>query len=248
MGVLNMKRFLLTLSLITPALVIAEPATNIAWTPDMLNFVKAGNIQNGKKLAESCSGCHGENGISSVNAFPSLAGQLATYTYRQLIDYADGKRSNPLMSSVAQGLNKQESADLAVWFQSLPIAQNPTKNINLDKAIRLVERGNGKKIIPPCFTCHDSEGTGAKQDIPALAGQQSEYLVNTLNAYKSGTRTNDVYSRMRLIAKQLSEEESQQLADYYQQLKESGFKIRERIKCRSCLTANLYFILQTQLK
>ena len=56
-------------------------------------------------------------------------------------------------------------------------------------------------------------------DIPALAGQHADYLAKTLSAYKKGERHNDVYSRMRLIAQQLSDAEIKELADYYQQLK-----------------------------
>lgn len=196
---------------------VAEPATNIAWTPEQLSFVKQGNIQNGKQLAASCAGCHGEQGVSQMDAFPSLAGQLATYTYKQLRDYADGKRTHTLMNSVSAGLSEQESADLAVWFASLTPAKGKRSLVDLDKAEILVAKGNGKKIIPPCFTCHGSEGQGEKQDIPALAGQQPEYFVNTLTEYKTGARHNDVYSRMRLISEQLSEEDIKQLAQFYYQ-------------------------------
>lgn len=56
-------------------------------------------------------------------------------------------------------------------------------------------------------------------DIPALDGQQSEYLRTTLMDYKQGKRQNDIYSRMRLIASQLSEMEIEELGRYYYQLK-----------------------------
>ena len=56
-------------------------------------------------------------------------------------------------------------------------------------------------------------------DIPALAGQQAEYFEATLKEYKTGDRHNDIYSRMRLIAKQLTDEEIKDLAQYYLQLK-----------------------------
>ncbi len=214
-----MKRILSLFLLFVPALVLAEPATNIACTPDALNFVKDGNPKNGKKLAETCAGCHGEKGISQMEGYPSLAGQLATYTYKQLRDYADNKRTHMLMNSVAAGLSEQDSADLAAWFASLPEAKNKVKIKKLEKAEVLVSRGNGKKIIPPCFTCHGSNGQGEKQDIPALAGQQIEYFITTLTEYKTGVRHNDVYSRMRLISEQLSEEDIKQLAQYYFQLK-----------------------------
>ena len=214
-----MKHLLSLFLFLAPGLLIAGPASNIAWTPEALNFVKQGNIQKGKQLAESCAGCHGEKGVSQMDAFPSLAGQLATYTYKQLRDYADDKRTHTLMNSVSAGLSEQESADLAVWFASLPAPEHKVKQQELDKAEVLVARGNGKKIIPPCFTCHGGNGQGEKQHIPALAGQQPEYFINTLTEYKTGVRHNDVYSRMRLISEQLSEEDIKQLAQYYYQMR-----------------------------
>ena len=214
-----MKRLTILFLFLSPVLVIAEPASNIAWTPDTLNFVKEGDLKKGKQLAGSCMGCHGEKGVSQMDAFPSLAGQLATYTYKQLRDYADGKRTHALMNSVAVGLSEQDSADLAIWFASLPEAQHEVKQQDLEKAEVLVAKGNGKKIIPPCFTCHGSDGQGARQDIPALAGQQVEYFINTLTEYKTGVRHNDVYSRMRLISEQLSEDDIKQLAQYYYQMR-----------------------------
>ena len=86
------------------------------------------------------------------------------------------------------------------------------------KAEKLVLKGDGKRTIPPCFVCHGAEGQGEKMDIPALAGQQSEYLRKTLMQYKQGERHNDIYSRMRLIARQLNENEIEELGRYYQQL------------------------------
>ena len=214
-----MKRIFFLSLLLVPVFISAEPASNIAWTPDMLSFVKSGNLKRGEQLAKSCMGCHGEKGISQMDGFPSLAGQLATYTYKQLRDYADNKRVHTLMNSVSAGLSEQDSADLAVWFESLPEAENDVRIKRLKKAEVLVAKGNGKKIIPPCFTCHGSEGQGERQDIPALAGQQVEYFINTLTEYKTGVRHNDVYSRMRLISEQLSEEDIEQLAQYYYQLR-----------------------------
>jgi cytochrome c553 len=219
MGILKMKQLLALWILLLPMVVAAAPASNIAWTPKQLRFVNNADLDKGKELAVSCAGCHGEQGVSQIANFPSLAGQLATYTYKQLRDYADGKRFSPLMNSVATGLSEQDSANLAVWFASLTAPEYNGKKQGLEKAVVLVEKGNGKKIIPPCFTCHGSDGMGERQDIPALAGQQPEYFANTFKAYKSGARHNDVYSRMRLIAEQLSDAEIEQLAQYYYQLK-----------------------------
>ena len=206
----------------------AEPSSQIAWTPELLNLVKKGNADKGKVLAESCKSCHGDKGQGMkeetrddevLPAIPALAGQVATYTYKQLRDYLSGSRSHVQMTGVAKGLSEQDAADLAVWFSSLPRAENKSGSEKLARAEKMVEQGDGKRILPPCFVCHGSKGQGEKQDIPALAGQQANYFTRTLLDYKTGQRHNDVYSRMRLIVQQLSEDEIKELAQYYQQLK-----------------------------
>ena len=223
-----MKRMLLLLAFIAPAAVNAEPSSQIAWTPDVLNLVKNGDLNKGKALAESCKSCHGDKGQGmkeetrdgeTLPSIPALAGQLATYTYKQLRDYANGSRSHAQMTGVAKGLSEQDAADLAVWFSSLPPQENKSSSQNLARAEKMVEQGDGKRILPPCFVCHGGKGQGEKQDIPALAGQHADYFARTLLEYKNGQRHNDVYSRMRLIAQQLSEEEIKELAQYYQQVK-----------------------------
>lgn len=224
-----MKYLLLTATLLAcPAVLYAQPASNVAWTPETLNLVKKGDLNKGKALAESCQSCHGAQGEGvaaetrdgeTLAAIPALAGQTGTYLYKQLRDYADGSRSHATMSAIAKGLNEQSAADVAAWFSSLPLPQRPEAGKPSKKVETLVDKGDGKRIVPPCFVCHDSRGRGEKMDIPALAGQQAGYLASTLQAYKSGERHNDIYSRMRLIAQQLTDTEIKELADYYQGLK-----------------------------
>lgn len=223
-----MKHLLLAAALLAPLAVYAEPASKIAWTPDTLNWVKKGNAEKGKVLAESCQSCHGAKGEGMpaedqdgdiIPAIPALAGQIATYTYKQLRDYFNDSRSNGSMSGIAKGLSEQDAADVSAWFASLPMPQQKTAGKNTAKAENMVSQGDGKRILPPCSVCHGSEGQGEKMDIPALAGQHADYLARTLSDYKSGGRHNDIYSRMRLIAQQLSDAEIKELAEYYQNLK-----------------------------
>jgi len=213
-----MKTFILFLAFIAPTVVFAASSSSIAWTPETLNFVKHGNAEKGKELAQTCAACHGEEGVSAMPETPSLAGQLATYTYKELRDYASDQRSHPVMTSIAKGLSDQDAADLAVWFASLKPAVGEAGK-QLAKAEKMIEEGDGKRILPPCFVCHGANGQGEKLDIPALSGQRADYLAKTLLEYKTGQRHNDIYSRMRLIAQQLSETEIKDLAQYYQQSK-----------------------------
>lgn len=223
-----MKHLLLAIALLAPLAVHAGPGSNIAWTPETLGLVKKGDLNKGKTLAETCQSCHGAKGEGmpaetrdgeTLPAIPALAGQVATYTYKQLRDYFDGSRSHDSMTAIAKGLGEQDAADLAAWFASLPMPQHKAAGQSSARAEKMVAQGDGKRILPPCSVCHGSEGQGEKMDIPALAGQQADYFERTLLAYKNGGRHNDIYSRMRLIAQQLSEAEIKELASYYQQLK-----------------------------
>lgn len=214
-------------ALAMPVLVKAgDTGSQIAWDTKTLQQVKQGNPEKGKTLSETCKACHGQQGEGmaaevvdgeTIPAIPALAGQLANYTYKQLRDYFNDDRRHDAMTSVAKGLSEQDAADLAVWYASLPLPKQVAGKTNTS-AENLVQNGDGKRIVPPCFVCHGAEGRGEKLDIPSLAGQQADYFASTLQAYKNNQRHNDIYSRMRLIAKQLSDEEIKLLAQYYQQL------------------------------
>jgi len=207
----------LTLALLAmTGLAHAAPSTQVAWTAETQELVKNGNPERGRQLAATCSSCHGEKGVSPNPAFPSLAGQLPTYLYRQLHDYKDGSRSNPLMQNFTANLSEQDMADLAAWYST----QTPPKGATTDAAkfegiMRLIQQGDSKRIIPPCRVCHGEQGQGEKIDTPRIAGQSAAYLELTLKAYHRSERHNDIYGRMRLIAEQLTDEEIRQLAEYY---------------------------------
>ena len=214
-----MKKIILALTVSLPAMTLAEPSSQVAWTPEQLNFVKAGNPAKGEELAKMCSGCHGEKGISTNASYPSLAGQLPTYLYKQLQDYGNGERQDPMMNGIAKSLSEQDSADLAVWFGSQTPAFQSRSLMVYEKAETLVKAGSRDRILPPCEVCHGSDGKGQVMDMPALSGQNAAYLSSSLKAFKSGERHNDIYSRMRLIAETLTDQEIEELGFYYQNVK-----------------------------
>ena len=197
---------------INAAAMAAEPSSKVAWTPETLNFVKAGKADHGKELAGTCAGCHNE-----TNANPQLDAQLPTYLYKQLADYKNGNRKDPTtaMNGLASTLSEQDMADVAAWYGLQ--AAKPGQGGAHDPT-GIVANGDGKRMEPSCASCHGGSGQGEKVDTPRLAGQQADYLEKTLLAYKSGARANDIYRRMRLIASKLSDQEIRQLAEYYAKL------------------------------
>lgn len=200
-------------------------STNVAWTAEQVRFVAHGDKTRGAQLHQDlfCVSCHGNAGIAPSANWPSLAGQRAEYTFKMLKDYKEGKRKGSraaeIMTAQGQMVSDQDMADLAQFYASFDLPSLPegvTFDASLGEQItHMVRRGDGKRLLAPCQSCHVSNGEGQATDTPALAGQTPEYFIRTMQDYKTGTRSNDVYSRMRLIAKVLTDEEIVQLAHYY---------------------------------
>ncbi|SFR63231.1 cytochrome c [Thiomicrospira sp. ALE5] len=64
----------------------------------------------------TCIGCHGADGNSTVPNFPKLAGQHAAYLEKALKDYRDGFRRDESMAAFARGLTDEEIRDLAEYY------------------------------------------------------------------------------------------------------------------------------------
>ncbi len=203
------------------------PSSNIAWDVPQILFVQGGDAERGKALNSKmmCSACHGEEGVAAARNWPSMAGQKANYTYKMLIDYRDEKRvdtqTSSLMVKLAQQMSEQDMADIAVYYESFPLppATRPklASKEEVQKIMPLLKKGDGKRMIPPCFLCHESGGKSSERDIPAILGQRAEYFRKTMNEYKDGTRHNDIYARMRFISAVLSDDEINALAQYFAQ-------------------------------
>ena len=72
----------------------------------------------GRHLARECTSCHRPGGEGS--AIPPIAGKAAAELIELLRSYREGRKSNPVMVSVAKSLDEDEMAALAAYFASLP--------------------------------------------------------------------------------------------------------------------------------
>ncbi|MBM3373842.1 MAG: cytochrome c [Betaproteobacteria bacterium] len=70
----------------------------------------------------------------------------------------------------------------------------------------------GKEKSKSCAACHGADGNSASGEFPRLAGQHYDYLLRTLQEYKSGERKNAI---MNGIAGGLSNRDMQDLAAFY---------------------------------
>lgn len=70
----------------------------------------------------------------------------------------------------------------------------------------------GKAKSAACAACHGPDGNSTAPDFPKLAGQNGDYLSNTLKAYKTKARTNAI---MNGQAAPLTDADIANLAAYY---------------------------------
>ena len=89
-------------------------------TPARASTPSIGDPAAGKNAAAACAGCHGDQGVSSNPAWPSLAGQDARYLANALKAYKDGSRTDATMKAVAgHSLDERTINDLAGYYASL---------------------------------------------------------------------------------------------------------------------------------
>ena len=74
----------------------------------------------------------------------------------------------------------------------------------------------GKAKASLCAGCHGSNGISLNPLWPNLAGQKEGYLIKQLRAFRAGTRKDPM---MEPIAKNLSDEDIENLAAYFSGLK-----------------------------
>ena len=81
----------------------------------------AADIVAGKaKAIEVCAACHGQDGNSTSQDFPKLAGQYPDYLAKAIRDYKSGERKNPIMAGFAKPLSNQDIENLASYYGSQP--------------------------------------------------------------------------------------------------------------------------------
>jgi cytochrome c553 len=151
------------------------------WALAAALFVSAAFAQDRVAL---CAGCHGADGNSRTPSVPSIAGQPKLFIENQLILFREGLRVSGEMQPAVQGLTDREIVSLARHYAALPA--RPAASGALDPA--QAERGVELARKLHCGSCHLSDFRGREQ-MPRLAGQREEYLVESMLAYRDNRRT-----------------------------------------------------------
>jgi cytochrome c553 len=212
----NIVTSLVAASLFTASLFIAAAAQAGESAAEVKQRMGSGNAVKGKTRSELCQGCHGEVGLSLEDLIPNLAGQYGNYIAKQLRNFQTGARTHQIMSAMAQTVNDEELNDIAAYFSSQKKMQGNGKGSN-PVAVNLFTKGDAKRGIPPCMSCHGVNGKGQSPSVstyPVIGGQHKSYLVAQLTHWRSGERSNSPDGVMNKVAKTLTDAEINALTDY----------------------------------
>ena len=200
------------------------------------------NVTNGKNIFENgkgdavpaCQTCHGEKAMGNDGmGAPRLANIGYVYIVKQLTNFAEDKRKDltmDQMNGIAKGLSAQDKRDLAAYENSFPreVELSDLGALKADgkvigetyKGQILVRYGVAGKA-PACMSCHGFNGRGADPVYPKIGQQKYVYLVNQLTHWRDESRANDPIGQMRKVAKNLSDEDINNVAAFLSQAGDS---------------------------
>ncbi len=172
---------------------------------------KAASIEAGRDRATLCKVCHGADGNSIKPDVPNLAGQNAGYLLEQFAKFADGTRKDFIMNQLAD-FSAEDQINLAIFYNSMSV-----KSQEIDPKLA----GKGFTLFRAvCGNCHGERGLGS-QTLARLAGQQVEYVRNTLRYFRDTAKnpamrkeSRRVSEVMEGVAKDLSDGQIDELAAY----------------------------------
>jgi cytochrome c553 len=167
--------------------------------------VAAQDVEAGRRKAEPCGACHGGDGNATLAGTPSLAAQPAWFTHWTLIKFRDGRRKDPVMSPFATNLSDADMADLSAYYAAQPARRRP-------QVVDAAKAAAGRELLSrhQCTSCHRPDLSGQSQ-VPRVAGQDLQYLVRLLRAYKTQT-AGDLEGLMTQAAQPLSDADIESLA------------------------------------
>jgi cytochrome c553 len=156
-----------------------------------------GDVKRGETLTASCAECHGPQGISHDPLVPSLAGQEPVYLVNALKAYRDQVRKHEVM---AIDMNDSAIEDVAAYYSVQQLQAAVDKNLAV------------QELVTKCDRCHGPALSNSRMVVPGLNGQNKEYLVKVMKAYRDFDRGS---SLMHKMSADYSDETIEALASYF---------------------------------
>lgn len=160
-----------------------------------------------------CAACHGPDGNAAAPNYPKLAQQHPEYLVKQLQEFKAGKRANAIMLGFSATLSDEDMKNISYWVASKGSKQGFSKDKELVSLGERIYRGGiADRQVPACAGCHSPNGAGIPAQYPRLAGQNADYSLGQLTAFRDGVRANSL--QMTQIAAKLNDREIKAVSDY----------------------------------
>lgn len=154
-------------------------------TPAQRGAPPFGDPVAGEPLSAVCGGCHGANGVSGDSGTPSLAGQDPRYLVEAIKAYrTTRKREN--MRLYVTGLSEKDVQNIAAFY-------SVQKSRPAEKGQTLV-----KDLTERCERCHGGDADVPGMVVPKIRGQDRDYLIMALRAYRDDRRESSMMHKMSL--------------------------------------------------
>lgn len=177
--------------------------------------IQAGDAAKGQAKTAVCAACHMSDGNSVIGINPKLAGQGENYLIKQLSDFKSKNRNNVIMFGMANMLSGEDIRNVAAYYASQKIQHMAVSDEHIKIAEQLYRGGDSDRDIPACIACHGAKGYGiSTAGFPAIGGQNPEYTIATLKAFRSGQRSNDTNGIMRDVVAKMSDKQIKALGYY----------------------------------
>ncbi len=175
-----------------------------------------GNAAAGQAIGSTvCAACHAADGNSIGAPNPKLAGQLPEYLFKQMRNFKNGERVNPIMNGMIAAFDENQMRDLAAYFSSQKQVGDVSKSKEtLELGQKIYRAGLAAKGLPACAGCHGPSGAGIPAQFPRIGGQLSDYLETQIKSFRDGARANDPNKMMRTVALKMTDAEIKAVADY----------------------------------
>jgi cytochrome c553 len=144
-----------------------------------------GDAAAGEPLSAVCGGCHGSHGVSIDSATPILAGQDARYLVQAIKAYRT-TRQRQTMRAYVSGLAEKDIENIAAFY-------SVQKSRPAEKGQTLVQ-----DLTDKCNRCHGADTDNRAMAIPKIGGQDRDYLVMALRAYRDDRRESTTMHKMSL--------------------------------------------------
>jgi cytochrome c553 len=154
-------------------------------TPAQRPAAPIGDAKAGEARSALCGGCHGSHGVSTDSATPSLAGQDPVYLVNATKAYRKARKHETMQRAV-NAVSDKDIDDIAAFY-------------TVQKS-RPAENGQAllQELTDKCNRCHAPSAGTSTAVVPKINGQDRDYLVMALRAYRDERRASTTMHKMSL--------------------------------------------------